>query len=238
MISDTLNRSGIKYFLTHKNPFRISDLLISRSGKNNMENDTKEKTKINWWQTVPGILTAVAALMTAAGGLMLALNQVGCFDKTNLKNEKVADQKEKTTENKSQNIDQNESQKLTDNTNTEYKGAISKIEDVNFEGSVYKFLDTRLEYYSPDKSLLKLKLNVENNFNGVYVNADLFRLLIGRNKSAPETCTAQWVEQHSSIDADVAFIIPNDATAVQLQIGDVNAGEKGAIKIPINIKSK
>lgn len=198
-----------------------------------MEN--KPDTKSNWWQTAPGILTAIAALMTATGGLVLTLNQVGCFDKTNSKNEKVIDQKENISEKKSLDIDQNESQKLTDNTDKN-KDAVSKIEDVNFEGSVYKFLDVRSDYYSPEKSLLKFKLNIENHVNGVYVNADLFRLLVGRNKTAPESCTAQWVQQHSSIDADVVFIIPNDAANVQLQIGDVNSGEEGTIKIPINIK--
>lgn len=35
-----------------------------------------ERTK-GWWQTLPGMLTAMAGLMTAAAGLLIALNQVG-----------------------------------------------------------------------------------------------------------------------------------------------------------------
>jgi len=31
----------------------------------------------SWWQTLPGILTAVAALITAVTGLLAALNQAG-----------------------------------------------------------------------------------------------------------------------------------------------------------------
>jgi hypothetical protein len=30
-----------------------------------------------WWQTLPGLLTAIAAIMTAATGLVVALNQTG-----------------------------------------------------------------------------------------------------------------------------------------------------------------
>jgi len=33
----------------------------------------------SWWQTLPGILTAVAAIITAATGLIVALNQAGVF---------------------------------------------------------------------------------------------------------------------------------------------------------------
>ena len=199
-----------------------------------MEKDTKEKSSPpSWWQTAPGVLTAVAALITATGGFLIVLNQIGCFDKTISKNEKVINQKENSSDKKLQYTDQNGTPDTEDSTVVKYTGAV-----INFEGSVYKFPDTKLEYYSHEQSLLKFNLNVSNYLNGVYVNADLFRLIAGRNKSAPESSTAQWVEQHSSIDAEVVFLIPNNATAMQLQIGDVNAGEKGTIKIPININSK
>mgnify|MGYP007080234013 CR=1 FL=1 len=202
-----------------------------------MENEEKKSSVTIWWQTFPGILTAIAALITATGGLMLTLNQVGCFDKTNSKNEKVIDQKENSSDKKLQNT-YPETGKTEDSSVIKYTATVSKIDDVNFEGSVYKFLEAKLEYYSHEESLLKFNLNVANNINGVYVNADLFRLIVGRNKSAPESITAQWVEAYSSIDAEVVFIIPNNITGIQLQIGDVNAGEKGKIKIPINLNSK
>jgi uncharacterized protein YecT (DUF1311 family) len=33
----------------------------------------------SWWQTLPGVLTAVGAVLTALTGLILALNQIGVF---------------------------------------------------------------------------------------------------------------------------------------------------------------
>lgn len=35
--------------------------------------------KQSWWQTLPGILTAVAGVITAITGFFLAINQSGCF---------------------------------------------------------------------------------------------------------------------------------------------------------------
>lgn len=35
----------------------------------------------SWWQTLPGILTAVAAIITAITGLIVALNQAGGFSR-------------------------------------------------------------------------------------------------------------------------------------------------------------
>ena len=39
-----------------------------------------EGGRAGWWSSAPGVLTAVAALVTAATGLLLGLNQVGWLD--------------------------------------------------------------------------------------------------------------------------------------------------------------
>ena len=36
---------------------------------------------LGWWQTLPGILTATATIITAVTGLIVALNQMGLFSK-------------------------------------------------------------------------------------------------------------------------------------------------------------
>jgi hypothetical protein len=38
-----------------------------------------ERSSQGWWSTLPGVLTAAAAAITAVGGLILALNQAGIF---------------------------------------------------------------------------------------------------------------------------------------------------------------
>jgi hypothetical protein len=40
---------------------------------------TTEQRPTSWWQTLPGILTAAGAIITAVTGLVIALNQAGLF---------------------------------------------------------------------------------------------------------------------------------------------------------------
>ena len=42
---------------------------------------TDEQKSQKWWQTAPGLLSATAGLITAATGMIVALHQVGFFDK-------------------------------------------------------------------------------------------------------------------------------------------------------------
>jgi hypothetical protein len=41
-----------------------------------------DSERTGWWSTVPGIITAIAALITAITGLVIALNQTGIFQAT------------------------------------------------------------------------------------------------------------------------------------------------------------
>jgi len=42
--------------------------------------DGNDNSKRSWWQTLPGILTAIAAIITAITGLILAFKQAGLFE--------------------------------------------------------------------------------------------------------------------------------------------------------------
>jgi hypothetical protein len=42
---------------------------------------TQERKPSGWWQSVPGVLTAVAAVVAAVSGLIGGLNQIGVFDR-------------------------------------------------------------------------------------------------------------------------------------------------------------
>lgn len=42
--------------------------------------DQEQKSK-SWWQTLPGLITAVAGIITAVAGLVVALNQAGFFER-------------------------------------------------------------------------------------------------------------------------------------------------------------
>ncbi len=46
-----------------------------------MTEERKSQNWWDWWQTVPGVLTATAGIITAVTGLIVALNQSGLFAK-------------------------------------------------------------------------------------------------------------------------------------------------------------
>jgi len=41
----------------------------------------ERKTGTPWWQTLPGVLTGMAAVITAVGGVITVMYQSGLFDK-------------------------------------------------------------------------------------------------------------------------------------------------------------
>jgi hypothetical protein len=45
-----------------------------------MGTDMADEKPTNWWATLPGLLTAAAAVITAVTGLLLGLGQLGVFD--------------------------------------------------------------------------------------------------------------------------------------------------------------
>jgi len=204
------------------------------------ETNDKPVGSPNWWQTAPGIITAIAALMTASGGLLIAMNQIGCFDKNVSKNKEVL-QSEKKEDNKTpvtpnEDIKNNTQDNLNRDENKKYPVTLQKTADVNFEGNVYKFVSTQLDFYSPAKSALKFKIRITSNAGGVYFNSDFFRLVVDDLKLSPESSTAEWIESFSTKEGEVVFIIPESTNNVQLQIGDVHKGEDQAVKVSFNLK--
>ena len=46
-----------------------------------MSRDPESESK-GWWQTLPGLLTAAAGIITALTGLLVAVHQTGFFDRS------------------------------------------------------------------------------------------------------------------------------------------------------------
>lgn len=42
--------------------------------------DAKEEEPKRWWKTLPGILVAIAGLLSAVGSLLVALHTIGVLD--------------------------------------------------------------------------------------------------------------------------------------------------------------
>jgi len=44
---------------------------------------TEEKSDGSWWKTLPGVMTAIATMLTAVGGLIMTLHQTGIIGSAN-----------------------------------------------------------------------------------------------------------------------------------------------------------
>ena len=191
-----------------------------------LEDNNSEKK--NFWQTLPGILTALAAILTASTGLLLAFNQVGCFHKD-------------AKEIKSANTTSSHNPATADTTNSSVTGNADKITgatfsmtDIKGKGAEheYKILEAVIEPKDPSASTIKIKIRYTNNiaYPANFWNSG-FRLSIDDVLTTPSGDLNEIVAGNSSKEGIVQFDFPNNANKLKLIIFD--SDEKIAIPITI-----
>jgi len=194
-----------------------------------MSKDPQSESK-SWWQTLPGLLTAGAAVITAFTGLIVAVNQTGLFHHSR------------------PSPDQAQSKSLTveeaagpnpapgAETSSAYDGpasgqlAIPQNSEVRTGQAVFKLLSARLSPYSPGQVSLQFTVRMTNN-NNADANfwANSFRLLVNGSLQAPANDLDELVAANSSKEGMVEFVISTNTPKVGLQMGDVGEGKPALI---------
>lgn len=165
-----------------------------------------------WWQTVPGLLTATAAVITALTGLIVALNQVGLFDRRSAQappaqsdtaapadtnspsKEPVAVPAAAPPPASAQAIQMPDGRSVT-----------MTFLDAKFE---YTVLSARRESIPPDRALLRLRVRAwTNTARGLNFWSDSFRLHAGEMHLKPINDLNEVVSRDETKDADVEFEI-------------------------------
>ena len=189
-----------------------------------------------WWQTIPGILTATAAIITAVTGLIVALHQVGIFDGEKQKApQNDAIKPPKMAESPAAPPPSTPKPSPTSQGAPTYPVILSAGNEVRVGDFIYKILSARLDQYAPNKLSLKFEVRMANN--GKYPAnfwAASFRLLADSVPRAPENNLNELVDGHSAKEGVVEFVIPDTTANVGLQIGEVG---EGAPTIPIALKA-
>jgi len=189
-----------------------------------------------WWQTVPGILTATASIITAVTGLIVALHQTGIFDGEKqkvLQNDTT--KPPKVAERPAAPPAAAPKPSPSSQAASPYPIILSAGNEVRVADFVYKILAARLDQYAPNKLSLKFEVRMINN--GKYPAnfwAASFRLLADGVPRAPENNLNELVDGHSAKEGTVEFVIPDTTTSVGLQIGEVG---EGAPTIPIALQA-
>ena len=187
-----------------------------------MNRDTESESK-GWWQTLPGLLTAAAAAITALTGLLVAAHQIGCLNRSfpaasQTQSHPIGDSPHST---EAQGAGSNSANSLVP------RGlALPAQTEVRSGEIVYKLVSARLSPYAPGKASLRLVIRMTNNgrFDANFWAAS-FRLWVDGSLQAPANDLNEIVSPHSANDAEVEFVIPDNVATVGLQMGDVGEGK-------------
>ena len=196
-----------------------------------MSGDPEPESK-GWWQTLPGLLTAAAAIITALTGLLVALHQTGLFNRD----------APAQTQSSSQTAGANPTQTqvaggaalAATGTAASRPVTLPQITEVRSGQTVFKLLAARVDPYSLDKVDVHLTVRMTNN-SPYPANfwADSFRLLVGGTLQAPNNYLNDLLPSNSSKEGDVEFVIPASTATAGLQMGDVGDGKP---TIAINLR--
>jgi hypothetical protein len=188
-----------------------------------MSQDLEPEAK-RWWQTLPGLLTAAAGIITAFTGLLVAAHQVGCFSRnTPIASQAPPHLNEESS--RSSESGQGTSGPLAASTASRQL-TLPANSEVRSGEYVFKLLSARVAPYAPDKVSLRLTVRMTNNnrFDANFWAAS-FRLLVDGSLQAPANNLDELVASHSAKEGEIEFVIPANTSTVGLQMGDVGEGK-------------
>lgn len=198
-----------------------------------------EKSKVTWWQTIPGILTAVAAILSALAGLLVALHQVGLlgnkeatvpqsassFNEASPASGAVAPT---ATPRKNAGPSLAEPPPLgaritIEDPGRQYVLAFPSGTEVTLRSSradgTYKVLSAQVDGRNSAKLILKIALRLTNTGRSdLGFGSDSFRLLVDGVPRAPINFLNQLVDAHSAKEGDVLFEVPDTAKRLVLSV--------------------
>ncbi|MEO8854690.1 MAG: hypothetical protein ABI359_12990 [Ginsengibacter sp.] len=179
------------------------------------------ETDKSWWQTLPGIITAVAGGITAITGLILALNQSGC-SKTKMATSESKSRRDSVVvyTPPSKSIEKSETPVIpaTVDTVTWDRAPVHLSE--HYEGRVkIEILTATIEKQDNDHKLLTLQIRAtdETGFGQNLSDAN-FTLLVNKVPISLEQSVSIYVGAHASQQENLLFVVPEDAKEAVLKL--------------------
>jgi hypothetical protein len=183
----------------------------------------------SFWTTLPGIITGLAAVVTAITGLIVALNGSGLFSKPATVNKATTEIKPEVKK----DADSSVIKKAEPKKAVEKQKLVFAMNTIKIEDHEYAILGSSLEAITPESNSLKIKIKYKNNSNyspATFWNEG-FRLAIDGALTPPTGDLSQLVERHAELVGTVMFEIPNNADSLVFHILDVGKD----IAVPIKL---
>jgi hypothetical protein len=184
-----------------------------------------------WWQTVPGMLTAMAGLMTAAAGLLVALNQVGLLGGHGHA-PPAAPAEAASPSPQAAPTATPAGPPAAARTVTYAAGAKVTLNNNRGKGT-YELLAAKVEPRTPEVATLTLTIRLTNAGPAdIGFWNDSFRLAVDGVPRAPTSRLNSSVDARSAKEADVAFDLPLAAHSLVLKL---NSGDEEG-EIPLTLQ--
>jgi hypothetical protein len=213
----------------------------------------KQGSSKNWWQTAAGVMTGVAALLTAIAGLIVALAQVGSFGRDESEGSASVSEPARPASSTAPRAPTPPQQGSGDTTQLSGANVISPpnldavrapielparreyvLGPTSFKAR-YVLVDGRLARHSSETSTLAIKVRLlaegEPNHNSRFSSLQ-FTLAIEEVVSKAQPSFTEYVRSGDSIERYVTFTIPPGVTEAVLRI---KVGADSHAEIPLKL---
>ena len=194
------------------------------------EPESEKPKLLSWLQTVPGLLTAVAALITALTGLAVAVYQIRDSQVSAPSGSEQASPEKPGAA---------ASQTPSGEGGMQQSHALPAGMEVKLaQGyTVYKILSARLEPYNAEKNALRFTARCTNNDDYPLNFWDRsFRLVVDGVPRAPISGLNEIVEGRSAKEGEIIFEVPTGENKVALQISaPTPSGTDETTEIPFDL---
>jgi hypothetical protein len=191
----------------------------------------------SWWTTLPGMLTGLAAAITAVTGLIVALHQAGIMRGWG------GGSPDGTIAHNTSTTTSSQPRRSAPRSDHAAKGSVSFLSNGEIqigEGTdrlLFKVLSGGIEERSNDTLALRLKLRVTNYTRYPVFCGSSMRLLVDEVPRAPVAVTHldTPVESDSARDGEAIFEVPRGAHGATLMVVDPRNSSGDTYKLPLDL---
>jgi hypothetical protein len=170
----------------------------------------------NWWRTLPGLFTALAAVITAITGLVVGLGQVGLFDRS------PSDSSEETDGSSFVPPPDPASSSTTRTSGVSaltYEATLPLNQRLRSGDTAYEILGYETRPDSDHNLALSLSVRMTNHASyGANFWDDSFRVIVGGDIFAASGGLNELVAGEATRTGTVLFVLPDTTRTAQLKI--------------------
>ncbi len=199
---------------------------------------SEEEKSRNWWNTLPGIITGLAAVVTALTGLVVAIKQTGWFETQTTPAIRIQSGSlpaapsagaPSAVTRESPPVASSPSPTMSVRT-----VGLPALRDYTLGGTTYTLLQAELSPQTTEKDALQIRIRMMNNgrYDTNFWDRS-FRLIVNGVPMAPESNLNELVPAQSAKEGNVIFVVPRGTTNGKLKIsfGD------SSTEIPLDLAS-